>query len=148
MVWCASNCISSKRTIISKIGFVLIEITPQSISDMLRWPLNLDSEILNEIVLAKCFIELKLEERDSLLETYLCRNLDVPIDNVVLETSLFLESPRQIISMISMILGKDNNLVVDKFVLGNIISICPFAFKPLTKFKYSQFLVYQIHHQL
>jgi hypothetical protein len=40
MVWCASNYISSKRTIISKIGSVLIEITPQSIYEMLRWPLN------------------------------------------------------------------------------------------------------------
>jgi hypothetical protein len=58
---------SSKRTIISKIGSVLIEITPQSISEMLRWPLNPDSEILNEIVLAKCFRELKPEERVSLL---------------------------------------------------------------------------------
>jgi hypothetical protein len=78
----------------------------------------------------------------------LCRNLDVPIDNVVLESSLFPEIPRQIISMISMILGKDNDLVVDEFVLGNMISICPFTVKPLTKFNYAQFLADQIHHQL
>jgi hypothetical protein len=35
-----------------------MEITPQSISEMLRWPLNLDNEMLNEIILDKCFREL------------------------------------------------------------------------------------------
>jgi hypothetical protein len=69
--------------------------------------------MLNEIVLAKCFRELKPEDRVSLLQSYLCKNLDVPMDNVALESSLFPEIPRQIISMISVILGKDNDLVVD-----------------------------------
>jgi hypothetical protein len=63
----ASNYISSKRTVISKDGFVLIELIPESIVEMLRWPLNPDSEPLNEVVMARCFRELKLEERVSLL---------------------------------------------------------------------------------
>jgi hypothetical protein len=136
MVWCASNYIPSKRTIISKIGFVLIEINPQSIYEMLRWPLNHDIEILNKIVLAKCFKELKPKERVDLLQTYMWINLDAPSDNVILESRLFPKIPRQIIYMISMILGKDSNLVVDELVLVNMISICPFIVKPLTKFNY------------
>jgi hypothetical protein len=148
VVWCASNYIPSKRAIISKDGSVLIELIPQSIVEMLRWPLNPDSEILNEIVLAKCFRELKPEDRVSLLQSYLCKNLDVPTDNVVIESSLFPEIPRKIISMISIILGKDNDLVVDEFVLGIMVSICPITTKPMTKFNYAQFLVDQIHHQL
>jgi hypothetical protein len=41
--------------------------------------------------------------------------------------------------MISVILGKDNDLVVDEFVLGCMMSICPFTMKPLTKFNYPNF---------
>jgi len=78
----------------------------------------------------------------------LCRNLDVPIDNVVLESNLFPEIPKQIIFVISMILGKDKDLALDEFVLGDMTSICPFAVKTLTKFNYTQSLANQIHHQL
>jgi hypothetical protein len=58
VIWCASNYIPPKITIISKHGFVLIKINPQLISKMLRWPLNPDNEMLDETVLAKCFREL------------------------------------------------------------------------------------------
>jgi hypothetical protein len=109
VVWCASNYIPSKRVVISKHGSVLIEINPQSISEMLRWPLNPDSEMLDETVLAKCFRELNSQDRVTLLQSYLCQNLDVPADNVTLKASLFPEISRQIISMISVILGKDDD---------------------------------------
>jgi len=58
-------------------------------------------------------------------------------DNVDIESSLFLEIPRKIISMISIILGKDNDLVVDEFVLRILVSIFPITTKPMTKFNYS-----------
>jgi hypothetical protein len=51
----ASNYISSKIMVTYKDGFVFNDITPQSISEMLRWPLNLDCEMLNEIILSKFF---------------------------------------------------------------------------------------------
>jgi hypothetical protein len=47
VVWCTSSYIPYQRDIISKDGYVLIELTPQSIDEMLRWPLNPGSEILN-----------------------------------------------------------------------------------------------------
>jgi len=50
--------------------------------------------------------------------------------------------------MFSVILGKDNDLVFDESVLGNMMSICPFTVKPWTKFNYAPFLADQIHHQL
>jgi hypothetical protein len=50
--------------------------------------------------------------------------------------------------MISTILGKDNDLVVDEFVLGFVTSIFPFTTKPLTRFNYAQLLAGKIHHQL
>jgi hypothetical protein len=69
------------------------------------------------------------------------------MDDVTLETSLFPEILRQIISMISVILGKDDDQIVYVFVLGCMVSICPPTMKPLTKFNYAQFLVDKIHHQ-
>jgi hypothetical protein len=90
MVWCASNYIYSKRTVISKDGSVLIEITSLSISEMLRWSLNPNNETLDEIVLAKCFRELN-PHRVALLQSYLCKNLT---DDVTLETILFPEISR------------------------------------------------------
>jgi hypothetical protein len=78
----------------------------------------------------------------------LCKNIDALTDDVTFESSLFPEIPRQIISMISTILGKDIDLVVDEFMLGNKMSTCPFIVKPLNKFNYAQFLTDQIHHQL
>jgi hypothetical protein len=94
------------------------------------------------------FQRIKPHDRVSLLQSYLCKNLDVPADDVTLESTMFLEILRQIISMISVILGKDNDLVVDEFMLGNMMSIFPFTVKPLIKFNYAQFLADQIHHQL
>jgi len=79
---------------------------------------------------------------------YLWRNVDVLVGNVILESSLFPEIPRKIISMIYAIFGKDKDLVVDEFVLGLMASICVFATKSLIKFNYDQFLADQIHYQL
>jgi hypothetical protein len=115
---------------------------------MLRWPLNPDNEMLDETVLAKCFRELNPWDRSSLLHTYLCHNIGVPIDDVILKSSLFLERQRQIISMISVILGKDDDQVIDNFFLGCLMSICPFTMKPLTKFNYAKFILDKIHYQL
>jgi hypothetical protein len=91
MVWCASKYIPSKRAIISTDGSVLIEVTTESIIEMLRWPLDPESEVLNEFVLAKCFRELKPDDRVVLLQSYLCKNVDVPGDNIILESSCFLK---------------------------------------------------------
>ena len=59
------------------------------------------------------------------------------MDNVTLEDSLFPEISRQVISMISIILGKYDDHVVDEFVLGCMMSIFPPTMKPLTKFDYA-----------
>jgi len=59
---------------------------------MMRWPLNPDSEPLNEPVVGKCFRELESKERDTLLQSYLYTNLDVLGDIVVIQTNLFHET--------------------------------------------------------
>jgi hypothetical protein len=104
--------------------------------------------VLNEIVLAKCSRELKLDDRVVLLQSYLCKNLDVHENNVTLKSGLFLEISRKLISMIFAILGKDNDLVVDEFVLGFMASICLFLDKTLTEFNYTQVLANQTYYQL
>jgi hypothetical protein len=148
IVWCAENYIPTKRAIISKVGSVLIELNAQTINEMMRWSINPDSEPLNELVATKSFRELESKDRVSLLQSYLCTNLDVPGDNVVIQTNLFPETSQKIISMISMILGKVNDLTVDEFVLGIMVSIFPITTKPITKFNYAQFIADQIHYQL
>jgi hypothetical protein len=65
----------------------------------------------------------------------------VPGDNVFIQTNLFPETSQKIISMISMILGKVNDLTIDEFVLGIMVSIFPITTKPITKFNYAQFIV-------
>jgi hypothetical protein len=50
--------------------------------------------------------------------------------------------------MISVILGKDDDQVIDNFFLGCLMSICPFTMKPLTKFNYAKFILDKIHYQL
>jgi hypothetical protein len=110
-------------------------------------PLNSNSETLNEIVLDMCFRELNPQHRVTLLQYYLSKNLDVHVDDVTLEASLFLEISRKNVSMISGILGKYDDQVVDEFVLGCMVSICLLMMKPLTKFNHVQFLSNQIHHQ-
>jgi hypothetical protein len=47
-----------------------------------------------------------------------------------------------------MILGENDDLTVDEFVLGIMVSIFPITTKPITKFNYAQFLADQIHYQL
>jgi hypothetical protein len=64
-----------------------------------------------------CFRELRHEERVSLLNTYLYKSIDIPPDYVVLESSFFPEILTKVISMIYVILVKDNDLVEYEFVL-------------------------------
>jgi hypothetical protein len=47
-----------------------------------------------------------------------------------------------------MILGENDDLIVDEFGLGIMASICPITTKPITKFNFPQFLADQIHYQL
>jgi hypothetical protein len=112
---------------------------------MMRWPLNPDNEPLKELVAAKCFKELESKDMVTLLQSYLCTNLDVQGDNVVIQSNLCLETYQKIISMI---VGKKNDLTVDEFVLGIMVSICSITTKPITKFNYAQFLADQNHYQL
>jgi hypothetical protein len=126
---------------------MLVELIPESITKML-WPLNLDNELLIEFVMAKCFRELRHEERVSLLQTYLCKSLDTPANNGVLESNLFPEIRRKFICMIFVILGKDNDLVVDEFVLRIMVENFQIMTKPMTKFNFSQLLADQIHYHL
>jgi hypothetical protein len=72
--------------------------------------------MLDETVLAKCFRVLNSQDRVSLLQSYLCQNLDIPADNVTLKASLFPETSRQIITMMSVILGNENDQVVDEYI--------------------------------
>jgi hypothetical protein len=64
-------------------------MTTESIVEMLRWPLDHENEVLNEFVLAKCFRELKPHDKMVLLQSYVCINVDVHVDNIILESSLF-----------------------------------------------------------
>jgi hypothetical protein len=115
---------------------------------MMRWSISPDNKPLNELVAAKSFKELESKDIVSLLQSYLYTNLDVPGDDVVIQTNLFPETSRKIISMISMILGKVSDLKFDEFVLEILISIFHITSKPITKFNYAQFIADQIHYEL
>jgi hypothetical protein len=147
-VWCAKKDVPSKKSIISIVGSVLFELNAQTINEMMRCPLNPDSEPLNELVATKYFRKLKSKDRFSLLQSYLYTNIEVPGDNIVIQSNLFPETSHKIISMISMILGKNNDLTVDEFVLGIMVLICSITTKLITKFNYAQFLADQIHYQI
>jgi hypothetical protein len=55
VVWCAANYIPSQRFVIYKNGSVLFVINSQSINEMLNFPLNHESETLDETILTQCF---------------------------------------------------------------------------------------------
>jgi hypothetical protein len=148
VTWCVSYYNPSQRSLVSRNGLVLFEVNSQLISKLLKLPLNPESEILDEIVLAQCFRELNSQDRIMILQSYICQNLDVPVYTVILKTYLFLETSRQIITMMTTILGNDNDLTIDEYVLGFMISICPHTVKHLSKFNYAQHLANNIHHQL
>jgi hypothetical protein len=97
VVWCSKNYIPSKRAIISKVGYVLIELNSHTINEMMRWSINPDREPLNELVAAKSFRDLESKDRVSLLQSYLCRNLDVPRDNVFIQMNPFPNTSLKII---------------------------------------------------
>jgi hypothetical protein len=45
-----------------------------------------------------------------MLQSHLCNNLVISVDNVYIESIMFPKIPRKIISMIYVVLGKDNVL--------------------------------------
>jgi hypothetical protein len=93
VVWCAVNYIPSQRSVISKNGLVLFVINSESISEMLNLPLNPERETLDEIILSQCFIGLSSQDRVSLLQSYLCQNLDTPTILLLLKLIHFLKHP-------------------------------------------------------
>ena len=63
-------------------------------------------------------------------------------------SDIFPQISKQIISMITSILGYYSDEIIDSYILGVMASIFPTTLKPLTKFDYSIFLANNIHIQL
>jgi hypothetical protein len=78
----------SQRSIFSKNGSVSFVIDSKFIFEMLKLPQNLESEILNERVLAECFKGLSYHDKTSLIKSYLCQNINLPGNNVNLKIDM------------------------------------------------------------
>jgi len=142
---CFSNYILSQRVVVSKNRSVLFMINSQYIYEMLKMPQNPEREMLNERVLAEHFKGLSSQAKTSLLESYLCQNINVPEDIVNFKIDMFPKTSRQIIAMITVNLGNDDDKIVNEYILGFMTSIFPPTVKPLVKFNYAKYLDDNIH---
>jgi len=61
---------------------------------------------------------------------------------------MFFETYKQIITIVSTILGNDNDKTIDQYALGLMNYIFPPMLKPLVKYNYPQFLADNIHYEL
>ena len=75
----------------------------------------------------------------------MCKKINIHDDNTAIHSESFPKNSRRIISIISMILGENDDLIVDEFGLGIMASIFPITTKPTANFIFPQFLADQIH---
>jgi hypothetical protein len=66
---------------------------------------------------------------------------------LTLKTNLFPETSRKIITILTAIIGNDDDQTVDEYILCFMTSIFPPSVNPLVKFNYAQFLADNIHLQ-
>jgi hypothetical protein len=64
-------------------------INSQSIYEIINLPQNHESETLNERVLVEYFKILSPQDKNSLLQSYLCQNINFLEDNVNLKIDMF-----------------------------------------------------------
>lgn len=115
----------SQRTIVSPNHQSLFTITTRSINQMLQIHPKPNEAPFSIENLIDPYLKLYLPKRSQILQTFLLEKSQVPTDNPPYFATIFSERARQIVTMLSCILGYITNEHVDEPILSFLSIFCP-----------------------
>ena len=97
--------------------------------------------------LTQLYLGIDFPKRFMIFQNFMPSHVDIPKINPPYSTAKFPEGSRQIISMLSFILGYFTDEYTDESILG-FLSTMPSGQPPVVIFDYVGFIVDTIHYQL
>ena len=144
---CQICYLPSQRAIVFPNQQILFTITTGSINEMLQIQPNPDEAPFSIENLIDLYLKLDLPKISQNFQTFLLEKTQVPTDNPPYSATIFYERTRQIVTMLSCILGYTTDEHVDEPILGFLSIFFP-GNPPATVFNFAQLLVDKIHDQL
>ena len=139
--------IPDQRCMVNKDNEVLFYITTKAINDMLQlshdpWVVSFSIEYLTQM-----YLDLDFPRKFMILQNFMPNHVNLPKVNPPYDTSDFSEGSRQIISMLSFILGYANDEFTDASILGFLSTLSP-GQHPELVFNFAKFIADNMHYQL
>ena len=106
-----------------------------------------DEAPLSIEILTELYLKLGFPKRFQIFQTFLPPSAETPKSNPSYSASIFSERTRQIVTMLSCILGYFTYDYVDAFVVG-FLSIFSVGQPPSSTFNFAQYLSVFIHEKL
>ena len=117
--------VPDQRAIVNKDREILFSIITESINEMLQ--LKLDPGVVTFSVeeLTQLYLELEFPKKFMIFQNFMPIHVDLPKVNPPYSTSDFPKASRQVISMLSFILGYFNDEFTDASILGFLSTLSP-----------------------
>lgn len=144
---CKLYYIPSQRAIVSPNQQILFTVTTESINQMLHIqpkPNEIPFSIEN---LLELYLKLDLPKRSHIFQTFILEEAHIPTDSPPYSATIFSERARQIVTMLSCILGYTTDQHVDEHILAFLSIFFPGKPRAIV-FTFAQFLVDRMHDQL
>lgn len=146
ITWCRARYDHVQRTVMTQDGKILITVTAHSINQMLMIPSSDSLNHFSPAALMDLSNKLTFPQRALILELFLPKDVELLKRNPPYSSSVFPEATRHIISLLSYLLGYENDQLVDESIL-EFFSIFSKEYQPSFMYNYSQCLVDNIHEQ-
>jgi len=143
---CHACYIPSLRAIMSPDQKILFTITDDSINEMLQIQLGHNLIPLSIGDLLDQYSKLSLSKLAQIFQTFIVEERYIPEDPPPYVSAMFFERGKQIITMISCVLGYSTDEFVDELVLA-FMSIYTLGQPPVVLYNYAKFIAEIMHEQ-
>ena len=120
-------------------------ITAQAINDMLQLSHDPQAVSLSIEDLTQMYLDLDFPRKFEILQNFMPNHVNLPKVNPHYDTFGFPEGSRQIISMLSFILGYANDEFTDASILGFLYTLSP-GQQPKLVFNFAKFIIDNMHY--
>ena len=144
---CQAYYMPEKRCIVNKEKETLFYITEESINSMLQMNHDPNSASLSIEDLTQLYLDLEFNTRFKIYQNFCPNQVDIPKLNPPFDTVDFPDETRQIVSMLSFILGYASDEFTDVAILGFLSTLNP-GQSPSIQFNFAKCIAENMHYQL
>ena len=144
---CQSYYLPDQRCIVNKDRDVIFYINAESINSMLQLNPDPNAASLSIEDLTQLYLDLAFASKFKIFQNFCPKQVDIPKLNPPFDTFDFPNETRQIVSMLSFILGYNSDEFTDVVILGFLSTLSP-GQSPSIVYNFSKFIVENMHYQL